>query len=92
MAVAAVVIMPGLAIGKRRVNRILESAALRADIAETKVCAFMAVPILVGAPGAPVAADATFPLGLVLTAAVVLAIATACVFTLRRRGQAIHPA
>lgn len=44
------------------------------------------------APGAPAAADATFPLGLVLVTAMVLAIATLCVVALRRRGQAIRPA
>jgi divalent metal cation (Fe/Co/Zn/Cd) transporter len=48
VAAAAVVVMPALARGKRRVNRVLESAALRADIAETTVCAGMAATVLVG--------------------------------------------
>ena len=48
VAAAAVVVMPALAQGKRRVNRVLESAALRADIAETTVCAGMAATVLLG--------------------------------------------
>jgi len=48
VAAAAVVVMPGLAIGKRRVNAVLNSAALKADIAETAVCAWMAGTVLVG--------------------------------------------
>ena len=48
VAAAAVVVMPALARGKRRVNRVLDSPALRADIAETTVCAGMAATVLVG--------------------------------------------
>ena len=48
VAAAALLVMPALAQGKRRVNRVLESAALRADIAETTVCAGMAATVLVG--------------------------------------------
>jgi len=48
VAAAAVVVMPGLAVGKRRVNAVLDSSALKADIAETAVCAWMAGTVLVG--------------------------------------------
>ncbi len=48
VAAAAVVVMPALAVGKRKVNGVLESAALRADIAETAVCAYMAATVVVG--------------------------------------------
>jgi divalent metal cation (Fe/Co/Zn/Cd) transporter len=48
VSAAAVVVMPALAIGKRGVNRVLNSAALKADIAETKVCAYMAGTVLLG--------------------------------------------
>ena len=48
VAAAALVVMPALAQGKRRVNRVLSSAALRADIAETTMCAGMAATVLVG--------------------------------------------
>ena len=48
VAAAALVVMPALAHGKRRVNRVLESSALRADIAETTVCAGMAATVLLG--------------------------------------------
>ena len=44
----AVVVMPLLAWRKRRVNAILDSAALRADIAETLTCAYMAAATLTG--------------------------------------------
>jgi len=45
---AAVVVMPLLAWRKRRVNATLGSAALRADIAETLTCAYMAAATLAG--------------------------------------------
>jgi divalent metal cation (Fe/Co/Zn/Cd) transporter len=45
---AAVVVMPLLAWRKRRVNATLASAALRADIAETLTCAYMAAATLAG--------------------------------------------
>ncbi len=48
VAAAAVAVMPALAVGKRRVNAVLHSAALKADIAETAVCAWMAGTVLVG--------------------------------------------
>ena len=50
MAVAgvAVVVMPLLAAAKSRVNRVVESAALRADIAETATCAYLAGVTLAG--------------------------------------------
>ena len=44
----AVVLMPLLAVLKRRVNRVLESPSLRADIAESITCAFMAAAALAG--------------------------------------------
>ena len=46
---AAVVLMPGLALRKRAVNRDIGSAALRADIAESVTCAYLAAVALVGA-------------------------------------------
>ena len=45
---AAVVVMPLLAWRKLRVNKTLDSPALRADIAETLTCAYMAAATLVG--------------------------------------------
>jgi divalent metal cation (Fe/Co/Zn/Cd) transporter len=48
VAIAAVVVMPTLALGKRATNRVLESAALKADIAETTVCAYMAATVVLG--------------------------------------------
>ncbi len=49
VAAAAVVVMPLLAWGKRRANVTIGSAALRADIAETITCAYLAAATLVGA-------------------------------------------
>ncbi|HEY8864190.1 MAG TPA: cation transporter [Candidatus Dormibacteraeota bacterium] len=49
VAAAAVLVMPILAWRKRRANAIIDSAALRADIAETITCAYMAAATLVGA-------------------------------------------
>jgi len=48
VSAAAVVVMPLLAWRKRRVNATLASAALRADIAETLTCAYMAAATLAG--------------------------------------------
>jgi divalent metal cation (Fe/Co/Zn/Cd) transporter len=48
VALAAVVLMPVLAAQKRTVNRTLGSAALRADIAESITCAYLAAATLVG--------------------------------------------
>jgi divalent metal cation (Fe/Co/Zn/Cd) transporter len=48
VSIAAVVIMPLLASSKRRVNLEVDSAALKADIAETITCAYMAGSVLVG--------------------------------------------
>jgi len=48
VAAAALVVMPLLARGKRRVNQVMKSAALRADVAETVTCAYMAATVLVG--------------------------------------------
>jgi len=45
---SAVVLMPLLAAWKRRINRELQSAALRADIAETVACGYMAVIVVAG--------------------------------------------
>ncbi len=44
----AIVAMPLLALGKRRVNAVLQSASLRADIAETVSCAYLAAVTLAG--------------------------------------------
>jgi len=48
VAAVAVIGMPLLAGAKRRVNRRLQSAALRADIAESVTCAYMAGVTLAG--------------------------------------------
>jgi divalent metal cation (Fe/Co/Zn/Cd) transporter len=48
VAVAAVVLMPLLAAWKRRINRELQSAALRADIAETAACGYLAAVVVAG--------------------------------------------
>jgi divalent metal cation (Fe/Co/Zn/Cd) transporter len=48
VSAAAVLVMPVLAWRKRRVNATLDSAALRADIAETLTCAYMAAATLAG--------------------------------------------
>lgn len=48
ISIVAVIAMPVLAWRKRQVNRILDSDALRADIAETLTCAYMAAATLVG--------------------------------------------
>jgi divalent metal cation (Fe/Co/Zn/Cd) transporter len=48
VAAVAVVAMPALAFGKSRANRVIGSASLRADIAETVTCAYMAGVTLLG--------------------------------------------
>ena len=48
IAAAAFVLMPLLAAWKRRINRELQSAALRADIAETVACGYMAGIVVIG--------------------------------------------
>ena len=45
---AALVVMPLLALAKRRANREIDSASLRADIAETITCAYLAAITLIG--------------------------------------------
>jgi divalent metal cation (Fe/Co/Zn/Cd) transporter len=49
VSTVAVIAMPALAWRKRRVNLVLGSPALRADIAETVTCAYMAAATLAGA-------------------------------------------
>ena len=49
VSAAAVVVMPILAWRKLRVNSVIGSVALRADIAETITCAYMAAATLAGA-------------------------------------------
>ena len=49
VAAAAVVVMPLLAWRKRRANLVIDSPALRADIAETITCAYLAAATLAGA-------------------------------------------
>ena len=49
VAAAAVLVMPLLAWRKRRANLVISSPALRADIAETITCAYLAAATLVGA-------------------------------------------
>lgn len=46
---AAVVVMPWLAARKRAANQTIQSAALRADIAESVTCAYLAAITLIGA-------------------------------------------
>jgi divalent metal cation (Fe/Co/Zn/Cd) transporter len=48
VAAVAVVAMPMLALAKTRANRLIGSASLRADIAETITCSYMAGVTLVG--------------------------------------------
>jgi divalent metal cation (Fe/Co/Zn/Cd) transporter len=48
VSAAAVLVMPLLAARKRTLNRTLQSAALRADVAETVTCAYMAAATLAG--------------------------------------------
>jgi divalent metal cation (Fe/Co/Zn/Cd) transporter len=48
IAAAALVVMPLLALAKSRANRLIDSASLRADIAETITCAYMAAVTLAG--------------------------------------------
>ena len=48
VSAAALVAMPLLARAKRRVNRIIQSPSLRADIAETVSCAYLAAVTLSG--------------------------------------------
>ncbi|MDQ6948031.1 MAG: cation transporter [Actinomycetota bacterium] len=48
VSIAAVIIMPLLARSKRKVNLVVNSAALKADIAETITCAYMAGSVLLG--------------------------------------------
>jgi divalent metal cation (Fe/Co/Zn/Cd) transporter len=48
ISIAAVIIMPVLAKGKSRVNATIRSGALKADIAETITCAYMAGTVLLG--------------------------------------------
>jgi divalent metal cation (Fe/Co/Zn/Cd) transporter len=49
VAAAAVVVMPWLAARKRAANQTIQSAALRADIAESVTCAYLAGVTLIGA-------------------------------------------
>ncbi len=48
ISLGAVIAMPLLARSKRRINTRLESASLRADIAESVTCAYMAGTVLAG--------------------------------------------
>lgn len=48
VSASAVLLMPLLAWWKRRVNVELQSAALRADIAETSACGYMAAIVVIG--------------------------------------------
>ena len=49
VSAAAVVVMPWLAARKRAANQTIQSAALRADIAESATCAYLAAVTLIGA-------------------------------------------
>ena len=46
--IAAIIIMPWLAREKRRLSAVTESAALRADAAQSNLCAYLAMVALVG--------------------------------------------
>ena len=48
LAVAALIVMPGLATIKRKLASALDSSALRGDAAEAVVCAYMAATLLAG--------------------------------------------
>ena len=48
ISAAAAVLMPLLAIWKKRINAVIQSGALRADIAETLACAYMATFVFIG--------------------------------------------
>lgn len=48
VSAAAVVVMPWLAARKRSINQTIQSAALRADIAESITCAYLAGVTLIG--------------------------------------------
>ena len=48
VAAAALVVMPLLALAKSRANRVIGSSSLRADIAETITCAYLAAVTLAG--------------------------------------------
>ena len=48
ISVAAIIVMPLLAWRKRTANRVIQSSALRADVAETVTCAYIAGATLAG--------------------------------------------
>lgn len=48
LAVASLIVMPALALSKQRVARRMGSRALRADAAETWVCSYLSLALLVG--------------------------------------------
>jgi divalent metal cation (Fe/Co/Zn/Cd) transporter len=48
IAIAALVVMPVLAVGKRRVGRALDNHALLADAAETTLCALLSAATIAG--------------------------------------------
>jgi divalent metal cation (Fe/Co/Zn/Cd) transporter len=48
LLIAAAVVMPGLARAKRRLSSITGSAALRADAAQSSVCAYLSLIALAG--------------------------------------------
>jgi divalent metal cation (Fe/Co/Zn/Cd) transporter len=48
VAAVALIVMPLLARAKRRANRVIQSASLRADIAETITCAYLAAATVAG--------------------------------------------
>jgi divalent metal cation (Fe/Co/Zn/Cd) transporter len=48
ISAAAMVLMPLLAAWKKRINVVIQSGALRADISETLACAYMATFVLIG--------------------------------------------
>lgn len=49
VSAAAVVVMPWLAAQKQAANQTIQSAALRADVAESVTCAYLAAATLIGA-------------------------------------------
>jgi divalent metal cation (Fe/Co/Zn/Cd) transporter len=48
LSLASLIVMPALAVGKQRLARALSSRALRADAAETWVCSYLSLALLLG--------------------------------------------
>ncbi len=53
LAIASLIVMPGLAIAKRRTGRRMGSVSVVADSNQTKICAFLSAILLGGSPSTP---------------------------------------